>query len=95
MRVTISNEAIEYIKSKGGQLIIFQGCLTGCCAGNLPSPMMELGSPRRPLENYEIITVSRISFFVDKDLDTYKGTGKINLDRNFWWKSLSFCYHED
>lgn len=95
IHVTITDEAVEYIKNKGSRVIIFQGCLTGCCAGNVPSPMMEIGAPRRPIENYDIITETGVTVYLDKELASYNGTAKIALDRTLWWKSLSFNYLED
>lgn len=95
IRVTISEEAAKYIKNKGGRLIIFQGCLTGCCAGNVPAPMMEVGEPRRPVENYNIFNESGVTVYMDKELASYNGHAKITLDRTLWWKSLSFGYLEE
>lgn len=93
--VSISDEAVEYIKNKGGRVIIFQGCLTGCCAGNVPSPMMEVGAPRRSDDNYDIFNESGVTVYLDKELASYSGTAKIALDRTLWWKSLSFSYMEE
>ena len=95
MWLKISADAAKYIKDKGGNLIIFQGNLTGCCIGKVPSPMMEIGMPRRPLENYAIIDhESGITVYLDKDLASYKGKGEITLSKNLWWKLLSFNYRE-
>lgn len=96
MRVVISDEAAEFIKSKGGQIIVFQGNLTGCCIGKVPSPMLEIGRPRRPLDNYDVLNLdSGITVNLDKDMASYNGTGEITLSKNLWWKSLSFDYYED
>ncbi len=96
MRVVISGEAAKYIRDKGGQVVIFRGSLTGCCAGKVPSPMIEVGQPRRPLENYDIINhESGITVYMDKDLAPFNGTGEITLSKNLWWQLLSFNYRED
>lgn len=96
MRLNISSDAANYIRDKGGNLIIFQGSFTGCCIGKVPSPMIEIGVPKRPHENYDILNLdSGITVYLDKDLASYNGTGKITLSKNLWWKSLSFDYRED
>lgn len=96
MRVIISDEAAEFIKSKGGQIIVFQGNLTGCCIGKVLSPMLEIGRPRRSLDNYDILNLkSGITVNLDKDLASFDGTGEITLCNNLWWKSLSFNYQVD
>lgn len=50
MKFHISAAAADYIKQKGGEIIIFKGNLMGCCGGTMPSPMLEVGHPRRSLE---------------------------------------------
>ncbi|MCL4442123.1 MAG: hypothetical protein M1609_16500 [Firmicutes bacterium] len=58
--------------------------------------MIEIGEPRRPLENYDIIDHEPgITVYLDKDLASYKGHGEITLSKNLWWESLSFTYQED
>lgn len=93
MQITISNEASEFIINKGSQLIVLLGSLTGCCIGKVPSPMLEIGRPRRPLKNYDIQNLeSGITVYLDKDLASYKGTAEITLSKSLWWKSLSLKY---
>lgn len=93
MDISISNEAAEFIAGKGGQIIIFRGCLTGCCVGKVPAPMIEVGKPRRPLDNYDVVKYeSGVTVYFDKDLASCQGTCEITLAKNLWWKSLSFKY---
>lgn len=95
MRFDISSTASDYINQKGGEIIIFKGNLSGCCGGNIPTPSMEVGHPRRPLENYQQIKEAGVILYIDNDLLPYQGIVKIGLEKNLFWKSLSFSYREE
>jgi len=95
ININISPEAAGFIKKKGGKLIIFQGTLSGCCGGSLPSPMFEVGSPRRPLDSYQSLNESGITVYSDNELIESKGTAQISLERTLWWQSLSFNYQDE
>ena len=76
------NQAAELIRQKGGQVIIFEGRLTGCVAGNLPAPIMEVGRPRRPLDNYAVLEEAGVQVYLKKILLTYPGTAEFSVVRN-------------
>ncbi len=95
MKFQISAVAADHIKQKGGEIIIFKGSLMGCCGGTMPSPMLEVGHPRRPLENYHTLEQAGISIYLDNDLLSYQGVAEIGLEKNLWWKSVSFQYREE
>lgn len=94
MEFHISAAAADYIRQKGGEIIIFQGNLMSCCGGTMPTPMLEVGHPRRPLENYRSLKQSGLTIFLDNDLLSYDGVAEIGLEKNLWWKSVSFHYKE-
>ncbi|GAB6151348.1 hypothetical protein JCM17380_00980 [Desulfosporosinus burensis] len=95
LKVDVAPEAARYIQSKGGEIIIFRGTLSGCCGGTLPSPDMELGHPRRPLDNYCVENRTGITLYIDNELSAYNGRAEVTLGKNLWWSSLSFKYYED
>jgi hypothetical protein len=57
--------------------------------------MMEVGRPRSPLENYDVVWENGLEIYLDKELADYNGIVEIGLEKNLWWKSLSFKYRED
>ncbi len=67
MEFQISTAAANYIKQKGGEIIIFKGSLMGCCGGTMPTPMLEVGHPRRPLENYRALEQAGVTIYQDND----------------------------
>lgn len=95
MEFRISAASSDYIKQKGGEIIIFKGNLMGCCGGTMPSPMLEVGHPRRPLENYRMLEEAEVTIYLDNDLQSYQGVAEIDLEKNLLWKSLSFKYREE
>ncbi|MDA8228374.1 MAG: CC/Se motif family (seleno)protein [Desulfitobacterium hafniense] len=95
MKFCISTVASDYIKQKGGEIIIFKGNLMSCCGGTMPNPMLEVGHPRRPLENYRILEEMGVTIYLDNDLLPYQGIAEIGLMKNLFWKSISFNYREE
>lgn len=95
MEFCITAAAADYIKQEGGEIIVFKGNLMGCCGGTMPSPMLEVGHPRRPLENYCMLEQSGIRIYLDNELLSYQGAAEIDLVKNLWWKSVSFQYREE
>lgn len=90
MRVSLDPDAAEYIRRKGGHLILFRAQLTGCCGiGSAPAPMWEIGPPRRPLENYRVEQIQGVTVYVDRALDESGPDLCIVLDKVFGWQSLS------
>jgi len=96
MNIKITPQAAELIRRKGGQVVLFEGRLTGCVAGNIPAPMMEVGRPRRTLDNYAVLEEAGVQVYLDKILLTYPGTAEFSVVQNMWKKKvLSFNYQED
>ncbi|MFT9493598.1 CC/Se motif family (seleno)protein [Anaerosolibacter sp.] len=94
MKFSISTTASDYIKQKGGEIIIFKGSrsLGGCTGASIPTPMMKVGHPNRPLENYQLLKETGVTIYLANELLNYQGTAKIDLDKILFWKSLSFDY---
>ncbi|KKM09516.1 hypothetical protein SY88_18055 [Clostridiales bacterium PH28_bin88] len=95
MQVKISPEAAEHINQKGGHLVIFRGQYSGCCAGSVPAPMLELGIPRNAPENYETMEVAGVTVHLDHEVTSFPGIAEISLDKALWWKTLSLDYREE
>ena len=90
MRVSLDPDAAEYIRRKGGQLILFRAEVTGCCGiGSAAAPMLEIGPPRRPLENYRVGQIQGITVYVDRALDESGPDLRIVLVKVLGWQSLS------
>ncbi|MCL4515826.1 MAG: hypothetical protein M1379_09630 [Firmicutes bacterium] len=95
MQITISEQAAEYIRKKGGHVVIYRGSLSGCCGGNVAHPAMELGKPRRGPENYQPLNVAGVNVHLDKEVASFSGTAEISLDKALWWNTLSLDYREE
>lgn len=95
MNVKITPEAAELIRRKGGQVVIFQGLLSGCCAGSLPAPAMEVGRPRQSPDNYSLREEAGVQVYLEKTLLEYTGTAEFSVGRNFWKNVVSFNYREE
>ncbi|WP_202708568.1 CC/Se motif family (seleno)protein [Sporosalibacterium faouarense] len=97
MEFSISTKASNYINEKGGEVVIYKGkrSLGGCSGATIPTPMMKLGNPDRSHENYQLIKEAGITIYLANELQKYKGTAKIELDKILFWKSLSFDYLRD
>lgn len=89
MDVIIREEASEHIRSKGGHLLIFVARLTGCCAGSVPSPMLELGKPRSSPENYEAREVGGVTVHLARELASRPGWLEVGLSKLLAWKTLT------
>ncbi|QNB46769.1 hypothetical protein BR63_10895 [Thermanaerosceptrum fracticalcis] len=85
----------QFIRQKGGNILIYEGLASGCCAGSVPEPGLELSKPRRNPENYQERQVGDITVYLDKALASLKGWAEITLTSVWRWKSLSFSYKED
>lgn len=93
MKLNIDPEAAEFIREEGGHAIIFAGKTTGCCTiGWLLEPMVELGKPRRPLEEYQVIEAGGATLYLDRALELVEQTYRLHLTRFLNWKSLSVSY---
>ncbi len=90
MRITMEPEAAEHIRRKGGQLILFRATMTGCCGiGSVPTPMWEIGRPRRPIQEYRVEEIQGVTVYLDRALDL-PGLGiHVGLDSVFGWRFLS------
>jgi len=97
MKFSISTKASNYINEKGGEIVIYKGkrSLGGCTGASIPTPMMKLGNPNHSLENYQLIKEAGITIYFANELEDYKGTAQIKLDKILFWKSLSFDYLKD
>ncbi|CAA7601511.1 Hypothetical protein DEACI_2178 [Acididesulfobacillus acetoxydans] len=96
MNIHITPQAAAVIRRRGGQVILFEGRLTGCVAGNIPAPMMEVGRPRRPPDHYIVVEEEGVAVYLDKVLRSYPGTAEISVVPHRWNKeSLSFNYREN
>jgi hypothetical protein len=94
MKFCISTMAYDYINQKGREIIIFKGNLSGCCGSTIPIPMIEVGHPYRPLENYQVHKDREMTIYLDNELLAYQGTAEIDLEKFLFWKHLSFNYRE-
>jgi hypothetical protein len=47
------------------------------------------------LENYDVVWENGLEIYLDKELADYNGIVEIGLEKNLWWKSLSFKNRED
>lgn len=93
IKLNIDPEAAAFIKEEGGHAIIFAGKTTGCCTiGSLLEPMVELGKPRRPLEEYEVTEVGGATLYLDRTLESVEQTFRLHVTRFLKWKSLSVSY---
>ena len=96
MNIHITPQAADVIRRLGGQVILFEGRLTGCIAGNIPAPMMEVGRPRQPLDHYALKEEEGVQVYLDKILLSYPGTAEFSVVPHRWNKdSLSFNYREN
>lgn len=90
VQVDVSGDAAQYIRARGGHVVVFVGTLSGCCGGTVPSPpVLEVGKPRRNPRDYEAIQVAGITVHVENRVSTGWRTVRITLDRALWWKTLS------
>ncbi|MFZ5827606.1 MAG: CC/Se motif family (seleno)protein [Bacillota bacterium] len=93
MKLNVDPEAAAFIAQEGGQAIIFAGKTGGCCTiGWLLEPMVELGEPRRPLEEYQVMQVGGATLYLDRALESVEQTYRLHLTRVLNWKSLSVSY---
>ncbi len=90
MRVTVEPEAVDFIRSKGGHLILFQAEVTGCCGvGSAMAPNLDIGLPRRPPAEYRSFESDGITVHVDNALDLEDDDFRVSLTSIFGWRSLS------
>lgn len=93
MDIRVTPQAADLLRNRGGQVILFEGRLTGCIAGNIPAPMMEVGRPRQPLDHYEVREKAGVQFYLAKNLLGYPGTAEFSTVRSIWNKeTLAFNY---
>ncbi|KLU62533.1 hypothetical protein CEB3_c11610 [Peptococcaceae bacterium CEB3] len=90
MNIHITPQAAAVIRRQGGQVILFEGRLTGCIAGNIPAPMMEVGRPRQTPDHYVLMKEEGVEVYLDKALLSYPGTAEFSVVPHRWNKeSLS------
>lgn len=93
MKLTIDPEATAFIREEGGHAILFAGKTTGCCTiGSLLEPMVEIGEPKRPLEEYQVIEADGATIYLDRALEAVEQTFRLHVTRVLRWKSLSVSY---
>lgn len=86
-------EAATFIKEEGGSAIVFAGKTGGCCTiGWLLEPQVEIGEPRRPLSEYQVIEADGATIYLDRALDSMEQTFRLHLTQVLRWKSLSVSY---
>lgn len=90
MRIVLEPEAVDLIRKKGGQLILYVAPVSGCCGlGAVPVPSWEIGRPRLPLETYSRMKIDGVEVFVDKELHRPGRTVRISATKVLAWRSLS------
>lgn len=89
MEIKISPEAVAQAIGRGGQIVIFLGTASGCCIGGVPTPMVELGPPRRTPENYEVREAGGLTVYLSREAAALAGEVEVTLSRGLWSKYLS------
>lgn len=96
MRVRLEPEAAALIREKGGRLILYEAPVSGCCGlGSVPVPSWEIGTPRRPLDEYRLLETDGVEVFIDKALDRNSQTVQVRLTKLLGWRSLALAAAAD
>lgn len=66
MDISLDGAAAEFIRQRGGHLVLFEAPVTGCCGiGSAPELMMEVGRPRRSSEHYDSHLIDGVHIHAD------------------------------
>lgn len=93
MKLNVDPEAVAYIKEEGGHAVIFAGKTSGCCTiGWLLEPQVELGEPRRPVSEYELLQLDGATLYLDRTLEQVVETYRLRLTKVLGWRLLGVSY---
>lgn len=95
MKVFLEPPAREYVRRRGGHLILFEAEVSGCCGlGRALVPMQEVGYPRRPLQEYISLDSDGVTIHVDVALAARNESIRISLTQVLGWRKLSLTREE-
>lgn len=86
--IDIMPDAAEFIREKGGSVMLRSTLKHGCCGGRVELLKAEAGSPR-PEEDFERYEVNGITLYAERGLADDVGKPiRIGLDRLFKMRGL-------
>ena len=91
LRVEFKPGTAEYLKNKGGNLLIFLGSYSGCFVGKVPAIMLDSAMPRGNFDSYSVIKVEGVNVYMDSEISKLSGVIKVWEEKNLIWSNL---YHE-
>lgn len=95
MNVFLEPPAREYVRQRGGHLILFQAEVSGCCGlGRALVPMQEVGYPRRPLNEYTSLESEGVTIHVGVALAARNESIRVSLTQVLGWSKLSLTLEE-
>lgn len=83
--LTISPEAVDYIRSRGKPIFLDIPPLINCDISIKECPTVRFGQPRNP-ENYDLESIQGVSVYVPHELP--KQPLRITLVKFFGWRNL-------
>ncbi len=87
--IDITPEAADYIREKGGAVMLRSTLKHGCCGGRVELVKAEAGKPR-PEDDFERFDIAGITLYAERGLaDELHQPIRIGLDRLFKLRSLN------
>lgn len=89
MKVTIDQDAIQYILENGKYATILYSKKGWCHSGFVDVPVIRLGKPQSNLDDYQKHDLEKVILYFPKKLETERQEIIVSVAKLFKWRKLT------